>query len=49
MAGNHESVNMNQMYGFFGEVKSKYPLILKDKFSKGTCDEISLMTKKIIC
>lgn len=22
--GNHESVNMNQMYGFFGEVKSKY-------------------------
>lgn len=27
--GNHESVNMNQMYGFEGEVKSKYPFILK--------------------
>lgn len=23
--GNHESVTMNQMYGFEGEVKSKYP------------------------
>ena len=23
--GNHESVSMNQMYGFDGEVKSKYP------------------------
>lgn len=23
-AGNHESETMNQMYGFFGEVKSKY-------------------------
>ncbi len=22
--GNHESINMNQMYGFEGEVKSKY-------------------------
>lgn len=24
--GNHETENMNQMYGFHGEVKSKYPL-----------------------
>jgi hypothetical protein len=24
--GNHESETMNQMYGFEGEVKSKYPL-----------------------
>jgi len=24
MQGNHESINMNQMYGFEGEVKSKY-------------------------
>ena len=23
--GNHESSTMNQMYGFEGEVKSKYP------------------------
>jgi hypothetical protein len=23
--GNHESINMNQMYGFDGEVRSKYP------------------------
>jgi len=23
--GNHESINMNQMYGFEGEVKAKYP------------------------
>lgn len=28
-AGNHESVNMNQMYGFEGEVKQKYPLYLQ--------------------
>ncbi len=25
--GNHESENMNQMYGFEGEVKSKYTFI----------------------
>lgn len=24
--GNHESTTMNQMYGFEGEVKEKYPL-----------------------
>ncbi len=24
--GNHESITMNQMYGFDGEVKAKYPL-----------------------
>ena len=24
-SGNHESINMNQMYGFDGEVKNKYP------------------------
>ena len=23
--GNHESINMNQMYGFEGETKAKYP------------------------
>ena len=28
-AGNHESVTMNQMYGFEGEVKQKYPLYLQ--------------------
>jgi len=27
VAGNHESETMNQMYGFEGEVKSKYPFI----------------------
>ena len=27
VAGNHESETMNQMYGFDGEVKSKYPLL----------------------
>ena len=27
LAGNHESENMNQMYGFEGEVRSKYPFI----------------------
>ena len=26
LAGNHESSTMNQMYGFEGEVKAKYPL-----------------------
>ena len=25
LTGNHESIYMNQMYGFEGEVKSKYP------------------------
>ena len=25
--GNHESVYMNQMYGFEGEVKAKYPFV----------------------
>ena len=29
IAGNHESETMNQMYGFEGEVKSKYPFILR--------------------
>jgi len=29
VTGNHESETMNQMYGFEGEVKSKYPFILK--------------------
>ena len=24
-SGNHETSSMNQMYGFEGEVKSKYP------------------------
>ena len=26
--GNHESITMNQMYGFEGEVMQKYPWIL---------------------
>ena len=29
VAGNHESETMNQMYGFEGEVKSKYPFFLR--------------------
>jgi len=28
VAGNHESETMNQMYGFEGEVKSKYPVYM---------------------
>ena len=34
--GNHESVNMNQMYGFEGEVKAKYPLL---KYTAHTYDD----------
>ncbi|KAJ2818000.1 Palmitoyl-protein thioesterase 1 [Coemansia erecta] len=30
--GNHESVNMNQLYGFEGEVKAKYPVQGKRMF-----------------
>ncbi|EGD78727.1 serine/threonine-protein phosphatase 5 [Salpingoeca rosetta] len=32
--GNHESINMNQMYGFFGEVKAKYTDDLADLFTE---------------
>ncbi|PIA16040.1 Serine/threonine-protein phosphatase-like protein [Coemansia reversa NRRL 1564] len=31
--GNHESVSMNQLYGFEGEIKSKYPVQAKRMFA----------------
>lgn len=32
--GNHESDNLNKMYGFEGEVKSKYSSLMMDLFSE---------------
>ena len=32
--GNHESQNMNQMYGFEGEVKSKYSMQMAELFTE---------------
>ena len=32
--GNHESITMNQMYGFEGEVKSKYSATMADLFTE---------------
>jgi len=32
--GNHESENMNKMYGFEGEVKSKYSANMADLFTE---------------
>ena len=32
--GNHESINMNQMYGFEGEVRSKYSSQMWDLFTE---------------
>ena len=32
--GNHESINMNQMYGFEGEVKSKYSIQMFNLFTE---------------
>ena len=32
--GNHESLTMNQMYGFEGEVKSKYSLQMAELFTE---------------
>ncbi|CAB4064223.1 PPP5C [Lepeophtheirus salmonis] len=32
--GNHESENMNKMYGFEGEVKSKYSSVMADLFTE---------------
>lgn len=34
ITGNHESVNMNQMYGFEGEVKSKYSSKMVDLYTE---------------
>ena len=34
LAGNHESETMNQMYGFYGEVKSKYTANMADLFTE---------------
>lgn len=33
-SGNHETDNMNQMYGFEGEVKSKYNTQMMELFSE---------------
>ena len=33
-AGNHESLTLNQMYGFEGEVKSKYTSQMADLFTE---------------
>lgn len=32
--GNHESINMNQMYGFFGEVTAKYSNTMGEMFTQ---------------
>ena len=32
--GNHESDNLNKMYGFEGEVKAKYNSVMMDLFSE---------------
>lgn len=32
--GNHESINMNQMYGFFGEVAAKYSGTMGEMFTQ---------------
>ena len=32
--GNHESITMNQMYGFEGEVKSKYSATMAELFTE---------------
>jgi len=32
--GNHESINMNQMYGFTGEVTAKYSSTMADMFTQ---------------
>ena len=32
--GNHESQTMNQMYGFEGEVKSKYSMQMAELFTE---------------
>lgn len=34
LLGNHESATMNQMYGFDGEVKSKYTAQMADLFTE---------------
>jgi Calcineurin-like phosphoesterase. len=34
LAGNHESQTMNQMYGFEGEVKSKYTAQMSELFTE---------------
>lgn len=34
LAGNHESVTMNQMYGFQGEVKAKYTAQMAELFTE---------------
>jgi len=35
--GNHETKNMNKMYGFEGEVKAKYDMLIMDLFSQTFC------------
>jgi len=37
LVGNHESINMNQMYGFEGETKAKYPSFLHVCCVAGLC------------
>ena len=32
--GNHESDNLNKMYGFEGEVKAKYSALMMELFSE---------------
>lgn len=34
VTGNHESITMNQMYGFAGEVKCKYSMQMADLFTE---------------
>ena len=34
ISGNHESATMNQMYGFEGEVKSKYSGLMAELFTE---------------
>jgi serine/threonine-protein phosphatase 5 len=35
--GNHESKNMNKIYGFEGEVKAKYSSVMAEVFRETFC------------
>lgn len=49
--GNHESINMNQMYGFTGEVTAKYSSTMADMFTQvyNFLPLSHLLNKKVLC